>query len=256
MKIIKFISTIILMAFLMPIILFAQSKITVVAAANLKTALDSIVSIYKIENAGTDIDVIYGASGNLFEQISNDAPFDIFLSADMDYPMKLKEKNFAISEVDIYAIGQLVLWSKKVNPAINQMNTLLDAGIVKISIGNPATAPYGKKAVESMRYYKVYDRVQSKLVYGENITQAGQFVSSGAADIGIVALSMALSPAMQKAGGKYYIIPEKSHNPLEQGGVLLKHAKGNRAAKSFFDFISSAKAIAIFTYYGYSQKTK
>lgn len=234
----------------------SEQKITVVAAANLKTALDSIVTVFKIQHPGENIQVIYGASGKLFEQISNDAPFDIFFSADMEYPNKLKEKKIAISDVKLYAIGQLAIWSKKTDPNEKQMNSLLDATINKISIANPAIAPYGEKAVESMKYYKVYDKIQSKLVYGENITQAAQFVTIGAADIGIIALSLVLTPAMQKEGGNYYIIPEKSHKPLEQGCVVLKHAKENSGASKFYSFISSPTAIDILTYYGYTQKAK
>ncbi|MGP8214373.1 MAG: molybdate ABC transporter substrate-binding protein [Bacteroidia bacterium] len=229
-------------------------KITVVAAANLEPALDSIISVFKIQNPATDVEVIYGASGKFFEQISNDAPFDIFLSADIDYPNKLKEKGMAISEVKTYAVGQLVIWSKKIDPTVKQMNSLLDIGISKISIANPVTAPYGEKAVECMKFYKVYDKVQNKLVYGENITQAAQFLTSGSADIGIIALSLALSPAMQKEGGKYYILPDNSHAPLEQGCVVLKHAQGNASATDFYNFISSTQAVDILKYYGYTKK--
>ncbi|MFV8324403.1 molybdate ABC transporter substrate-binding protein [Flavobacterium sp. ZS1P14] len=233
----------------------AQQKITVVAAANLKVALDSITTVFKIQNPNVDTQVIYGASGKLFEQISNGAPFDLFFSADMDYPNKLEEKKLTVSKIKMYAVGKLVIWSKKTDPNKKKINCLLDANINKISIANPATAPYGEKAVESMKYYKMYEKVKNKLVFGENITQAAQFATSGAADIGIVALSLALAPNMKKEGGKYYIIPEKSHKPLEQGCVILQHAKGNLSAAKFYNFISSKKAAAILKYYGYSTKT-
>jgi molybdate transport system substrate-binding protein len=232
----------------------AQQKITIVAAANLKVALDSITTVFKIQNPNIDAQVTYGASGKLFEQISNGAPFDLFFSADMDYPNELKKKNLTASEVKMYATGKLALWSKKTDPNIKKMNTLLNANIVKIAIANPTTAPYGEKAVESLKFYKVYDKIKSKLVFGENITQAAQFAITGAADIGIVALSLVLTPNMQKEGGKYYIIPEKSHAPLEQGCVILKHGQGNSNATKFYNFISSKKAVAIFKYYGYSTK--
>jgi molybdate transport system substrate-binding protein len=232
----------------------AQQKITIVAAANLKVALDSITTVFKIQNPNIDAQVTYGASGKLFEQISNGAPFDLFFSADMDYPNELKKKRLTASEVKMYATGKLALWSKKTDPNIKKMNTLLNANIVKISIANPATAPYGEKAVESLKFYKVHDKVKSKLVFGENITQAAQFATTGAADIGIVALSLVLTPNMQKEGGKYYIIPEKSHAPLEQGCVILKRAQGNASATKFYNFISSKKATAILKHYGYSTK--
>ncbi|MEO6904662.1 MAG: molybdate ABC transporter substrate-binding protein [Bacteroidia bacterium] len=231
-----------------------EKKITLVVAANLKTAMDSIITCYKIDNPDEIIQVTYGASGKFYEQISNDAPFDIFFSADMNYPNKLKEKKIAISPVKLYAIGKLVLWSKRMDPNTQEMNTLLDASIKKISIANPTTAPYGAKAIEAVKYFKIYEKVKSKLVYGENISQTAQFVAFGAADIGFIALSDALSPAMKKEAGKYYVIPENSYSPLEQGCAVLKHGKGNSIATKFYDYISSEKAIHILTYYGYAQK--
>ena len=231
-----------------------QEKVTIVAAANLKIALDSINTVFKIQNPSINSQITYGASGKLFEQISNSAPFDIFFSADMDYPKKLEEKKLTGSKIKMYATGKLVIWSKKTDPNKNKINSLLNADIRKIAIGNPATAPYGEKAVESLKYYKIYDKVKSKLVFGENITQATQFITTGNADIGITALSLVLTPNMKKEGGKYYIIPQKSHTPLEQGCVILKKAKGNASAVKFYNFISSKKAIAILKYYGYDTK--
>jgi len=237
--------------------IFQQApKITIAAAADLKFAMDSIVTVYKAQNPGADIEVTYGSSGKFFEQISNDAPFDIFFSADIDYPNKLKDKGLTIGDIKTYGIGQIVLWSKNTDPNIEQMNTLLDASISKIAIANPDHAPYGKRAQEALLYYKLYDKVQSKLVFGENIAQTAQFVTTGAADIGIVALSLAVSPTMKNEGGKYYIIPEQSHTPLEQAYALLKHANGNPTATKFYEFISSPTAINILKYYGFSQKTK
>jgi len=237
--------------------IFQQApKITIAAAADLKFAMDSMVTVYKAQNPGADIEVTYGSSGKFFEQISNDAPFDIFFSADIDYPNKLKDKSITTGDIKTYGIGQIVLWSKKKDPNIDQMNTLLDASISKIAIANPDHAPYGKRAQEALQYYKLYDKVQSKLVFGENIAQTAQFVTTGAADIGIVALSLAVSPTMKNEGGKYYIIPEQSHTPLEQAYALLKHANGNSTATKFYEFISSPVAINILKYYGFSQKTK
>ena len=234
----------------------AQQKITIVAAANLKVALDSVNTVFKKENPGVNPQIIYGASGKLFEQITKGAPFDVFFSADMEYPDKLQEKKMTASETKRYAVGKLVIWSKKTDPNVKKINSLLDAGIRKIAIGNPTTAPYGEKAVESLKFYKIYDRVKSKLVFGENITQATQFVTTGNADIGITALSLVLTPNMKKEGGKYYVIPQQSHSSLEQGCVILKKAQGNANALKFYNFISSKKAEAILNYYGYDTKTK
>jgi len=234
----------------------AQQKITIAAAANLKIALDSINTVFKIQNPTINLQVTYGASGKFFEQISNSAPFDLFFSADMDYPKKLEEKKLTASKIKMYATGKLVIWSKKTDPNKSRMNSLLSSDIRKIAIGNPVTAPYGEKAVESLKFYKIYDKLKSKLVFGENITQATQFITTGNADIGITALSLVLTPNMKKEGGKYYIIPTNSHSALEQGCVILKNAKGNPNSLKFYNFISSKKAAAIFKYYGYDAQAK
>lgn len=234
----------------------AQQKFTIVAAANLKIALDSINSVFKTQNPGINPQITYGASGKFYEQISNGAPFDLFFSADMEYPNQLVKNKLTASKIKMYAVGKLVIWSKKTDPDKTKINSLLDSGIRKIAIGNPATAPYGEKAVESLKFYKIYSKVKDKLVFGENITQATQFITTGNADIGITALSLVLTPNMKKEGGKYYIIPQKSHAALEQGCVILKHGKDNANALKFYNFISSKKAIAILKYYGYDTKTK
>ncbi|KDN55084.1 molybdate ABC transporter substrate-binding protein [Flavobacterium seoulense] len=233
---------------------FAQEKTMIVVAANMKTAMDSIAKTYKQKYPADNIQISYGASGKFYEQIANGAPFDVFFSADMGFPTKLKETRFAISTVKLYAIGRLAIWSKKIDPNIQKMNSLLDPKVKKISIANPITAPYGAKALESLRRNKIYNSVKTNLVFGENIAQTAQFVAFGAADIGIIALSDALSPAMKKERGKYYVIPQENHAPLEQGCVILKHGKGNATALKFYDYISSDKAKAILKYYGYSQK--
>jgi len=233
---------------------FAQETLNVVVAANLKSAMDSLIIIYQKENPTEKIQATYGSSGKLYEQIQHGAPFDVFFSADMNYPEKLKNLGFGVSKVKTYALGKIVIWSKKTDPNTQQMNSLLASNIKKISIANPAGAPYGAKAIESMKHYKVYDKIKNKLVYGENIAQTAQFVAFGAADMGIIALSDALSPKMKKEGGQFYIIPQESYAPIEQGCVVLKHGKSNPLAVKFYNFISSPKAIEILTYFGYAQK--
>ncbi len=228
----------------------AQKEILVAAAADLKFAMDSLITAFTATNPGTALRASYGASGNFFAQISNGAPYDIFFSADMDYPKKLADQHLTLSPVKQYAIGQIVLWSKKLDPAKGKMNTLLNSSILKISIANPAHAPYGKRAQESLIYYKLYDQIKDKLVFGENISQATEYVVSGAADIGIIALSLASSPAMRDQGGKYWLIPAEAHQPLQQGYTLLQHAKGNETAEKFADFIATPKAISILQYFG------
>ncbi len=254
MKKINLISIIALTLLFVKTPVFAQNNITVVAASDLKFALDSIISVYQKLNPTKKVQVTYGSSGKFFEQIQNSAPFDMYFSADRKYPQLLKEKGFAISEVKIYGVGRIVIWSKKIDPNIEKMNSLLDSKINKIAIANPNHAPYGARAKESMQYSKIYDKVKSRLVFGENISQTAQFVQFGAADIGIIALSLALAPNMQKEGGKYYLVPKETHQSLEQGYVILKHAKENKDAETFYTFIASPKAIEILTHFGFTQK--
>ncbi|MEO7991879.1 MAG: molybdate ABC transporter substrate-binding protein [Chryseolinea sp.] len=229
-----------------------SNKILIAAASDLKFALDSIVAVFKKNNNGT-VDITYGSSGKLFEQISNGAPFDIFFSADINYPKQLKEKGFATSEVYPYGVGRIVLWSKKIDPNKEGMKSLFSPSIKKVAIANPAHAPYGKRAEEALIYYKVLESVRGRLVYGENISQTAQFVTTGAADIGIVALSLALSPNMKNEGGKYYLIPESSHNALEQGAIITKNGKGNDMAKAFIEFMKSETSNSILVYFGFTK---
>jgi len=229
-----------------------RQEILVAAAADLKFAMDSLVKIFSAGSGDVTVKLVYGSSGNFFEQISNDAPFDLFFSADLEYPQKLEQQHKTLSAINTYGTGQIVLWSNKLDPATEGMNTLLLPSVTRIAVANPAHAPYGRRAEESLKYYKLYDKVREKLVTGENISQTAQFASTGAADVGIIALSLALSPQLQKEG-KYWLVPEASHQPLKQGYVLLQHAKGNEGAKKFATFIASAKAQAILTYFGFSQ---
>jgi molybdate transport system substrate-binding protein len=230
----------------------SPSKILIAAASDLKFALDSVVFNFKKNHPGT-VDITYGSSGKLFEQISNSAPFDIFFSADVTYPQQLKEKKLTLSEVYIYGKGRIVLWSKKIDPKKQGMNTLLLPSVLKVAIANPQHAPYGKRAEEALAYYKLTERVKSKLVFGENISQTAQFVTTGAADAGIVALSLALSPNMKKENGTYFLIPEESHKPLEQGAVITKHAQGNDYAKAFLDYMKGDAADAILRHFGFTK---
>jgi molybdate transport system substrate-binding protein len=232
----------------------AQTKeVLVAAAADLKFAMDSIVTAFSKKNPGVIIKVTYGSSGNFFQQIGNGAPFDLFFSADIDYPRQLQQQHRTLSDIQAYGMGQLVLWSKKLDPAAGGMNTLLNSAVTKIAIANPAHAPYGKRAEESLRYYKLYDKIKDKLVVGENIAQAAQYAGSRAAEVGIIALSLALSPAMRQEGGKYWLVPAGSHQPLEQGYALLLHSKGNPGAAAFAEFFHSGKAAPILQSFGFGK---
>ncbi len=233
---------------------FAQNseRILIGAASDLKFALDSILVIFNRANQQS-VQVTYGSSGKLYEQISNGAPFDLYFSAAITYPRLLKEKGFAASEVYPYGIGRLVLWSKRIDPNVSGMESLRSSALKKIAIANPDHAPYGKRAMEALNHYGLETSVQGKLVLGENISQTAQFVTSGAADIGVIALSLALSPTMNRMGGKYFLIPEESHQSLLQGAIITRKAGKNALAKSFFDFEKGEQATAILAYFGFTK---
>lgn len=226
----------------------AQS-ISIAAAADLRYAMDDVVKAYKQVYPSADIKVNYGSSGTAFQQILNGAPYDIFISADILYPQKLQELGLTVTEPKLYAIGYIVVWSNVVDVAAG-INSLLDSKVSKVAIANPEHAPYGKRAEESMKYYKIYDQVKSRLIFGDNISQAAQFVQTGNAEIGILALSLACSPAL-KDKGKYVIIDDKSHSPLAQAYVILKQAKNEKEANSFTEFVATPTARTIFKSYGF-----
>jgi len=226
-------------------------KLMVAAASDLKYALDSVITAYQSTHQNVAITATYGSSGKFFEQISNGAPFDMFFSADVAYPEKLETLGKTGQPIQKYGRGRIVIWSKRLDPNTAGMKSLVDKQIKKIAIANPEHAPYGRRAVEAMKQANIYDQVSARLVYGENISQAAQFVTTGAADAGIIALSLALSPAM-KPQGKYFLIPETNHQPLEQAVVILKQAAGNPDARTFQEFVLGARAKAILTYFGFS----
>lgn len=228
----------------------AQEKILVAAASDLKFALDSVITQFNRSQNGK-VEVTYGSSGKLSEQIANGAPFDLFFSADISYPEKLKQDGKASSEIYRYGKGRIVIWSKKNDPAKAEIKSLIDPSIKKIAIANPLHAPYGKRAAEAIEYYKL--AVSDKLVYGENISQTAQFISTGAADIGIIALSLALSPNMKRESGKYFLIPESSHQPLIQGAMITVSGRDKKLALDFFAYIKSDSAKAILKHFGFSE---
>ena len=206
----------------------ATPEILVAAAADLKFALDEIIQGFQKEHPDAKVTVTYGSSGNLYSQIDNGAPFDLFLSADIEFPKRLiGRKKAAADSLFPYAVGQVVIWVPNDSPIDVQklgMRALLDLAVRKIAVANPEHAPYGRAAVAAMKKLGVYDRVADKLVLGENVAQAAQFVESRAADIGLIALSLAVSPKM-KAEGRYWEVPLEAYPRLDQGGVILSVTK-------------------------------
>jgi molybdate transport system substrate-binding protein len=228
-------------------------EITIAAASDLKFVFTEIVAEYE-KTTGNHVRLTLGSSGNFFAQIQNGAPFDLFFSADIGYAKKLEEAGLAIPEsLYPYAVGRIVLWAGNGShlDLSKGLEILRETMIKKIAIANPKHAPYGRAAVAAMEHAQVYNRVKDKLVLGENISQAAQFVESGAADVGIIALSLALAPPMQ-AAGHYWEIPADAYLPIEQGAVMLMGGKNRESAKAFLSFIQGAEGQTVMKRYGFA----
>lgn len=244
-------NTVSILLFLASVVCNGQDRLLIAAASDLKFAMDSAIVLFEKAGHGR-ADITYSSSGKLTEQIIHGAPFDVFLSADISYPQMLKEAGHAGSEIYPYAKGHIVLWSRAVDVEKRKMDALLDPSIDKIAIANPKHAPYGKRAAECLGHFDLMDRIRDKLVYGENISQTAQFAATGAADIAIIALSLAVSPNMRKAGGKYYLIPEESHQPLIQGAVVTRHGSKKLRAYAFLQFLKHPDAVAVLEHFGFT----
>ena len=232
----------------------AQAQdIHVAAAADLQFALHDLTAQYA-KQAGKRVAVSYGSSGNFFAQIQNGAPFDIFFSADIDYPRKLEAAGLVEpGTLFEYAAGRIVIWmpeNARVDLTELGWKALLQPSVEKIAIANPEHAPYGRAAVAALRNAEVYDQVRGKLVYGENIAQAAQFVASGNAQAGVIALSLAVAPGMKN--GKRWEIPANMHPPIEQAAVIMKSAKDKEGARAFLAFVRSDDGRRVLESYGFA----
>lgn len=226
-------------------------ELTIAAAADLKYAMAEVVKNFHARYPDDKVEVIYGSSGKFFTQLSNDAPFDMFFSADIKYPRELEKNGMTAGPARPYSIGRIVLWSLKPELAKLPLKSLPgNTAIHKFAIANPQHAPYGRRSQEAMQHEGVWDVMQPKLVLGENIAHTTQFVDSGAAEAGIIALSLALSPNMQGKGG-WTLIPDAWHEPLEQGFVITKRAAANPLAKDFASYMTSEPARAVMRRYGF-----
>ncbi|MCX8016994.1 MAG: molybdate ABC transporter substrate-binding protein [Rhodocyclaceae bacterium] len=230
---------------------WAGGRITIAAAADLKFALDEVVALFRQAHPGETVEVIYGSSGKFATQIRQGAPFDLFFSADIAYPRQLAEEGLAASAVMPYALGRLVIWSATRDASRLTLADLADPIWRKIAIANPKHAPYGKRAEEALRAAGVWDKLRDRLVMGENVAQAAQYVQSGNADVGIVALSLVLNPTLSAPDG-YALIAATLHAPLEQGFILTRRAAGNALAKAFADCIASPAARRVLARYGFT----
>ena len=225
----------------------------VAAASDLQFALDEIVARFQ-RDTGIALRVTYGSSGNFTRQIEQGAPFELFLSADEAYVDRLAARGLTRGDGALYAIGRVVLFAPhgsplEPDPGLKNLAARLASGESgRLAIANPEHAPYGRAAEQAMRTLGVWEAVQPKLLLGENVAQAAQFASSGNADGGIIAYSLALAPALRERG-RFALLPETLHAPLRQRMVLLKPA--SPAAARFYDYLRSPSSRAILRQYGF-----
>jgi molybdate transport system substrate-binding protein len=229
-------------------------EINVAAAADLSAAFQEIATNYQ-KRTSVVVKLSFGASGALTQQIQNGAPFDLFFSADMDYPRQLIASGHGESaSLYRYAVGQLVIWVPKDSPLDVEhkgMDVLLDPSVKKVAMANPQHAPYGRAAAAALKHYGLYEKVSDRLVLGENVSQAAQFVESGNAQVGFVALAHATAPAMQ-GRGKYWVVPAEAHPPLDQGVILISRSPNAQDAAEFLKFMKTPEAAEILRRYGFS----
>jgi molybdate transport system substrate-binding protein len=229
-------------------------EIAVAAAADLSSALKDVAAGFE-KQSGVQLKLSFGASGALTQQIQNGAPFDVFFSANLDYPRQLIAGGQAVGpSLYRYAVGKLVLWVPVDSPLDLEhkgMRVLLDPSVKKISIANPQHAPYGRAAEAALKHEDLYDKISGKLVLGENIAQAAQFVESGNAQIGFVALAHALAPAMQ-GKGKYWQVPAEDYPALDQGVVVITQSQHQKEAAQFMAYIKTKEAADVLRRYGFT----
>ncbi len=227
--------------------------LTIAAASDLQAVFPHLVSGFE-RATGMKATVTFGSSGNFFAQIQNGAPYDLYFSADIDYPRRLGASGHADSNtLHEYATGRIVLWTRKdsgidVAPGLR---VLRDARVRRIAIANPAVAPYGRAAVAALRSEQLYDAVRTKLVHGDNIAQTAQLADSGNADVAILAHSLAMGPALASSGA-FAEIPASAHPPIEQGAIVITASKNRAAAGRFLAYVKGAEAQATLRTFGFS----
>jgi molybdate transport system substrate-binding protein len=223
------------------------ADVQVAVAANFTEPAKEIAAAFK-ERTGNTAILSFGSSGQFYGQIAHGAPFEVFLSADADRPKSAERDGFGIPGTRFtYAVGRLVLYSKTPGLADNGGAVLKGARFDKLALADPTAAPYGAAAVQTMRKMGFYDQLRPKFVLGTSITQAYQFVDSGAAPLGFVALSQVIN----QSGGSRWLVPTSFHAPINQQAILLYPGDKNSAARAFLAFLKSPAALAIIRRYGY-----
>ena len=229
----------------------SAQKVNVAAAANLRYVLEEIKTAYVKQNPKAKVNLTFGASGMLVQQIMNGASFDFFMAADNEFPVKLKDKKLTTGAMLTYAFGKLAIYSTSLDVDKLGLGVLKNPTVKKIAIANPETAPYGERSIELLKSQKLYESLKSKIVLGENISQTAQFAFTGNAEIGFIALSLALAPEMT-GKGSYYIVPQNLYKPIEQACILIKTPVLNTEAAKFKKYVLSPVTKRIWEKFGYS----
>jgi molybdate transport system substrate-binding protein len=250
---VKFFKSLAIIAGIFFTIPVSAEKITIAAAADLKFAMDEIINLFQQENQGDEVVAVYGSSGKFFTQIQQEAPYDMFFSADILYPRKLYQKGFSASEVKTYAYGRIVLWSPTLDASKMNLSALTNDKITRIAMANPKHAPYGKRAEEALKKSGIWEKIEKKIVYGDNIAHTAQFVQTGNAQIGLIALSLAVAPELSKKG-EFWLIPNDLHEPLQQGYIITKRAEKNDLARRFTAYFESKSARDILIKFGFTNQ--
>ena len=229
----------------------AADKLTIAAASDLRYALEEISSLFRQQHSAVQLTIVYGASGKLSTQIRHGAPFDMFFSADISFPAQLHQDGLAATAPQPYALGHLVLWSPTQNMAGMSLSQLAELDFARLAIAQPTHAPYGQRAKQALQAAGVWQKVEPKLVYGENIAQTAQLAQSGGADIAIIALSLARFPELASQG--YQLISTELHQPLLQAYVITRYGAANHSARRFSAFMTSPDVLSIMQRYGFER---
>ena len=236
----------------------AAPPLRIAAAADLKWALEEIKTAFEKERPGSTCALTFSSSGALYAQLQQRAPFDVFLSADAEYPRGLARLGLGdAGGAFSYAVGHLVLWAPKDSPlpvAAKGLEALKDPRVKRVALANPKTAPYGRAAEASLKAAGLYEALRGKLVLGDNVAQTAQFVQTGNADLGLIARSLARSPQLRE--GQCFDVPGALHPPLEQAGLVLAWAQDPAAARAFRDFLRGPKGQAILQAHGFAPPEK
>ncbi|MBU1044042.1 MAG: molybdate ABC transporter substrate-binding protein [Candidatus Omnitrophica bacterium] len=224
------------------------AEINIGVAANFQQCINQIIAVYNIDKP-IKINCVYGSSGKLFAQIKNGAPIDIYFSANSEYPRKLFVENVTVSQPEVYAKGQLVLWSKDEKDLSNGLKSVLAADVDKIAIADPKVAPYGIESIAALKSANIWEQIEDKIVYGSSIFQVNHFIVSKAVDMGITSLSSVIM--LEEYRNQWIKIQDELYQPIEQAAVIINKGLVKQEVQDFYDFIFSDEAKVIIEKYGY-----